>query len=41
MNEVAEDWQDEARRRQRLSLIIGFASFVLGFGTSIVSSLQF
>lgn len=38
MDEAAEDWRSEARRRQRLSVLFGVAGFVLGIITSGVIS---
>jgi hypothetical protein len=32
----AEDWRAEARRRQRLSILIGFGSFTVGIITGVI-----
>lgn len=34
MNNTAEDWRSEARRRQRLSVLFGAVGFILGVVTS-------
>ncbi|WP_247005125.1 hypothetical protein [Halosolutus gelatinilyticus] len=34
MNETAEDWRSEARRRQRLGVLFGAIGFMSGFATS-------